>query len=606
MPHVRSLIAVVILVPQLLMAQSAMFRGGPDHRGEYAASGVPAFGGLAWRVQTSGPVRGSATIIGESAFIGSSDGHVYAIHVVTGDVRWRRNLSSPVMSTPAVYRDLVLVGTYDGTMHALRARTGNSVWQLKTGAATPLRWGFESGETWTSSATVLGGVAVFGARDGFVYAVNARTGARLWRYAAGARVVSSPAIADGMVFVGGQDGVLHAIDFVSGRARWRFETEGTKLQSGNFGFDRTTIQSSPAVGHGLVFFGARDGWGYAVDAATGRERWRVDHKVSWINTSPAISDGMVYVGSSDGRFIQALDATTGGERWRAPSQNIVWSSPAVDRERVYIGEGDGTLYAFDKKTGREAWRYRAGGRIMSSPVVEGNRVIFGSDDGGVYAVKAAASPEAALRRAVFWDSSMTRLPLSANHERLKTYLVGRGYTLLDAAALGTFLAERVRDRAPSVVLFAIDHVPASVAPVAADTVLLRRYLNAGGSVVTFGAPPRIAPADMRSLLDLQRDAPTRIIGVRYTRGNFDPLGVTPNALGERLGFSDWYLDNWGAMPQDVTTVFATDEHGNAAAWIKNFGGPNGTGFIRLPAGDGSPGRPLDFILIQSIAELRPR
>lgn len=191
MSQIRRMIAVVALIaPMPLLAQSVMFRGGPDHRGEYLAPGVPAFGGLAWRVQTLGPVRSSPTIVGETAFIGSSDGHVYAIDVSSGDVKWRRHLSSPVMSTPAVYRDLLLVGTYDGTMHALRTRTGNSAWQHKTGAPAALRWGFESGETWTSSATVLGGVAVFGARDGFVYAVNARTGARLWRYAAGARVVS--------------------------------------------------------------------------------------------------------------------------------------------------------------------------------------------------------------------------------------------------------------------------------------------------------------------------------------------------------------------------------------------------------------------------------
>jgi outer membrane protein assembly factor BamB len=581
-----------------------MFRGAAEHRGEYAGTGPAAFGGLQWRVQTLGPVRSSPTIVGQTVYVGSSDGHLYAIDLKSGDVMWRRNLESPVTSTPAIDNARLIVGTYDGTFHALHLTTGESAWTFKTGAPVALRWGFESGETWTSSPTVLSGVVVFGARDGNVYAVDASSGSEKWRHRAGTRVVSSPAIANGTVFVGSQDGVFHALDFATGKPKWRFEIEGTKLKSGDFGFDRTTIQSSPAVANGVVYFGARDGWWYALDAATGKERWRFDHKVSWINTSPAISDGLVYVGSSDAHFVQAVDVSTGTERWRTATTGIVWASPAVDAERVYVGEGDGTFYALEKKTGKEVWRYRAGARIISSAVVHDGRVVFGSDDGGVYAINGAA-PNAGLRRAVFWDSAFVRVPLSAANDRLRAYLAGRGYEVLDAANLARFMTERVRDRAPSVVVFAIDHIPATVAPVAADTVLFRRYLNGGGTVVTFGAPPLIAPLNLQSLLGLQRDAAPNLIGVRYTRGNFDPLGVKPTALGKRLGLADWYIDNWGALPEDVTTVLAHDEQGNAAAWVKNYGGATGTGFIRFYAGDGSPGRPQNFISVQTIAELRP-
>jgi outer membrane protein assembly factor BamB len=530
---------------------------------------------------------------------------VYAIDLPSGEVKWRRNVESPVMSTPAVDNGLVLVGSYDGTMRALRAASGDVAWTFRTQQPVALRWGFESGETWTSSATIAGGAAVFGARDGNVYAVNATSGTQKWRYSTGARVVSSPAIANGVVVVGSQDGVLHAIDITSGKAKWRFATEGTKLESKNFGFDRTTIQSSPAVANGVVYFGARDGWWYAVDIATGKERWRVDHKVSWINTSPAVSDGLVYVGSSDAHFVQAVDAASGDERWRTPTTGIVWASPAVDDARVYIGEGDGTMYALDKKTGKEAWRYRAGARILSSAIVHDGRLIFGSDDGSVYAINAAASPNAALKRAAFFDTALTRAPLSTANDRLRAYLVSRGYELLDANALASFMAQRASDRTPSVVVFAIDHIPATVAPVAADTVLFRRYLNAGGSAVMFGPPPLIAPLSMQNLLGLVRDAAPKLIGVRYTRGNFDPLGVKPTALGRQLGLPEWYIDAWGAVPEDVTTVLAYDEQGNAASWIKTFGGPPGTGFIRFFAGDGAAGRPVNWVNVQAIAERRP-
>ncbi|HEV8364751.1 MAG TPA: PQQ-binding-like beta-propeller repeat protein, partial [Gemmatimonadaceae bacterium] len=184
--------------PVSLAAQSGMFRGGAEHRGEYTGPGVPAFAGLQWRVQTLGPIRGSPTAVGQTVYVGSSDGSVYAIDLPSGEVKWRRNVESPVMSTPAVDNGLVLVGSYDGTMRALRAASGDVAWTFRTQQPVALRWGFESGETWTSSATIAGGAAVFGARDGNVYAVNATSGTQKWRYSTGTRVVSSPAIANGV------------------------------------------------------------------------------------------------------------------------------------------------------------------------------------------------------------------------------------------------------------------------------------------------------------------------------------------------------------------------------------------------------------------------
>ena len=72
-----------------------------------------------------------------------------------------------------------------------------------------------------------------------------------------------------------------------------------------------------------------------------------------------------------------------------------------------------------------------------------------------------------------------------------------------------------------------------------------------------------------------------------------------------MGFPDWWLDNWGADAEDVTSVFAYDEQGQAAAWVKRYGGPVGTGFIRVFAGDARE-HPQLMSVLQTAAELRPR
>jgi WD40 repeat protein len=402
------------------------------------------------------------------------------------------------------------------------------------------------------------------------------------------------------------DGTLYALELTSGRLVWRFDTEGHTLDSGKFGFDRRTIQSSPAVVNGTVFVGSRDGHLYAVDAETGRKRWTTDHEMSWVNSSPAVAGGLVFAGSSDNRFVQAVDAGTGKERWRIPTERLVWSSPAVAGDFVYVGDATGTLYALDRATGAERWRYRSGRRIYSSPVLAGGLLYIGNDDGAIYALHGGT---AGLRRAVFWDSAYAKANRVAAHSEIRGYLAERGYEVLDASALARFLVERLGDRAPSVVVFAMDHLPATVAPTAADTVLFRRYLEAGGKAVWLGTPPYVWPKDVRTgdveYIQVNRAAGGRLLGVDHTSSNFDTYGASATAAGRRWGVSGWWDANWAVDSSAVSETLGLDERGLAAAWVKRYGGPPGTGFVRI-SGSGANGGPNpDFAAIQAVAEYRP-
>jgi outer membrane protein assembly factor BamB len=587
----------------------AMFRGDAAHSGTYRTAALEHFGGLQWRVQTGGMVHSSATLDAGTVYIGSGDGRLYALDARTGEARWEFPTGRAVSSTPAVAEGLVFAGSRDNVFWAVDAGSGKQRWRLETGPDMPLPWGFETGDLYTSSPAYDGGTVFFGSGDGQVYAVEAGSGEVRWRFATGGRVRSSPAIAGGRLYVGSADGTLYALDLRTGREVWRFDTEGHKLESGTFGFDRRTIQSSPAVADGRVFVGSRDGFLYAVDAATGRRLWRVDHQMSWVNTSPAVVDGVVFAGSSDERFLQAVDAGTGRELWRVATERPVWSSPSVAGPMVYVGDGSGTIYAVDRASGKERWRYKAGRRIFSSPVVHQGTLYAGNDDGGVYAVRAGVAP---LRRAVFWDSSLVRASRVVTHVELRDYLAERGYEVLDGKALGRFLQERLRDRSPSVVVFSIDHLPPSVAPVAADTVLFRRYLDAGGKVVWPGIPPMIWPRDPRTgegtdYIQIDRPGTSRLLGVDHARSNFDNYGAVVTAEGRRWGLSGWWDSNWGVDPAGVSETLALDDNGLASSWVKRYGGPPGTGFVRVYGGTWSAGGPTaNLAAVQAVADYMPR
>jgi eukaryotic-like serine/threonine-protein kinase len=570
------------------------FHGGAEHRGVYDATAGSVVQGIQWAVPTKGDIVSSPVIAGQTVYIGSSDGRLYAIDVTSGQQLWAFDAGSPVQSSAAVDERRVYFGARNGVYFAVNAGTGMLEWRFNTGKEIPLIWGHESGDYYVSSPVSADGVVVFGSGDGKVYALASRTGREIWHAQTQGRVRTSPAVSGGAVYVGSMDGRVYAFDLHTGRELWRYETEGVALQSADFGFDRRTIQSSPAVADGAVYIGSRDGGLYAIDAASGKLRWRASHGTSWIITTPSANDGKVYVGSSDGAFVQALSASDGKEVWRQKIGTVIWSSLAISGDRLFFGDRAGRICAVDRQNGELQWTFRTGDTILSSPAVAKNLIVVGSGDGHIYALRVGV---AAVHRGVFADAAKVK-EATFGGELLSQYLEHRGYEALDSEKLAAFLRQRIADREPSVLVFASD------APdvLASSESLLVEYLKTGGKVVWPGIPPLLWPADPATgkragLKSLDWAATTRLLQVDHTRAIFDSRGVNATPVGRIWGLAEHWHDGWGIDPAGVTTVLGLDEWGLAAAWARNYGGPAGTGFVRVPAGD-----PLSVYLA---AEFRP-
>ncbi|HVT39773.1 MAG TPA: PQQ-binding-like beta-propeller repeat protein [Gemmatimonadaceae bacterium] len=589
-----------LLAARAAWPQVAMFRGTAAHAGVFAGANGLSLGGLQWRFETAGDVISSPVISGATVYIGSNDGRLYALALATGAVKWVFDAGSPIPTSPAVSSGAVFFGARDGTYYSVDQATGQRRWSFKTGSELPWPWGHESGDHYLSSPSLDAGAVIFGAGDGNVYALDAATGKERWHVHTEGRVRSSPAIDRGRIFVGSADGVLYALDAATGATAWRYRTEGASLSSKDYGFDRRTIQSSPAVADGIVFVGARDGFLYAVDAATGKLRWRADNKVSWVNASPAIADGVVYSATSDGHFVQAIDASSGNELWRAPTDVPAWSSPSIAGTMLYGADWAGRIHALDRKTGKEAWFFRTGAAVFSSPAISGDLLVVGSTDGSVYALR--LSDRAPIQRAVFFDSAYLKAGRNTKALELAQYLSRRGYEIVDAPALTAFLRARTADRAPSVVVFAIDHLPPAADSGSDGKPLLRRYLDAAGKVVWTGILPKLWPADPSTgkaggLGAIDWGAGDRLLGVPFRAAIFDQRGIRRTSSGARWGLPARWREAWGVDPSGVTEVLGLDDWGLAAAWVKSYGGEPGTGFVRVPADD--------MITVYLAAEYRP-
>jgi outer membrane protein assembly factor BamB len=96
-------------------------------------------------------------------------------------------------------------------------------------------------------------------------------------------------------------------------------------------------------------------------AWVGRKHALSRMRFDWI-TTPVATGGMVYFGSSADHKVYALDAATGQERWSFLTEGPVRLAPAVWKDRVLFGSDDGTLYCLDRETGKTVWTRTAGPR----------------------------------------------------------------------------------------------------------------------------------------------------------------------------------------------------------------------------------------------------
>lgn len=568
---------------------SPMFRRSATHAAPLETRGLEILGGVAWRFATGGAVRSTPALAGGALYFGSTDGTLYAVSAADGVPQWSFEAGAAIVSSPAVTGSRVVFSDRANAMYGLDRQSGTEVWRVSGGPDRPLPWGWEGWDYVNSSGVVVADPrsadaewVVIGNGDGYVYALRAEDGEIQWRYEVGARVRSTPAVWEGMVFVGGGDGFVYALDLEDGSLRWRFETAGASMNPADFGFDRTQIYSSPAVANGVVYVGSRDASLYAIDARTGEGLWHREDGSAWVISSPAVASGRVYAGRSSSGNLWAHDAGTGADLWVRSTGDWIQGSPEIADGVVHVGNREGWVFAFSAEDGRELWRYRTGDAVYSSPVVADGRLYVGSDDGHLYALEAGSR---AAHTAVFWDDSLMAVSTWGNdeaHRTVATYFAERGYELLDGPGLERFMSARNEDRAPSVIVFAMDALPPSVASAGSDRSLFRRYLDAGGKAVWLGFPPLLIERDETgSFQGVDRARPSQLLSVDMGPWNDDVYDAQPTPAGRDWGLDRSWMSSPSATRESVDVVLAVDEVGAPAFWVKTYGGSEGSGFVSM-------------------------
>jgi alcohol dehydrogenase (cytochrome c) len=294
---------------------------------------------------------------------------------------------------PVIYQGILYATTHVSTF-AIDAYTCKKLWGHEH-----ILQGAEMNAT-NKGVAIAGGRVVRGTQDGFLYALDARTGALLWERqiadpSVGAGVGAAPLIWNGMVFMGnaggdwGIQGAVMAFRLEDGEKIWQFDTRPTGDEIGAHTWEKP----------GSAFHGGGAAWtAYALDRASATLFVPVG------NAGPdfyaAARPGANLFTSS----VVALDARTGKLKWWHQLRPHDWHDydttvvslfDANGRALVATAGKDGVLHVLERGDGKLAFKLPVTTTLnQEAPLTpEGVRVcpVFGVQWNG-----AAYSPQTGL------------------------------------------------------------------------------------------------------------------------------------------------------------------------------------------------------------------
>ena len=214
-------------------------------------------GGEIWKRRVESPMSSSPAIMGNRAFLTSTNNDFFAIDIDTGEIIWNdqalaetaRVLSSP---SPAVNQDILAVGYSSGELIAYLPANGRRLWSdtlTSTGRYTPL----SAINDIAGKPSIQDGVVYAASHSGVLTAIDARSGARIWSKSFGSR--QGPVIGGEYLFVVGTGGKVACFNKIDGKLAWTRDLP--EFKDGNR--ENRIVWTGPVLASGRLVVVSSDG-----------------------------------------------------------------------------------------------------------------------------------------------------------------------------------------------------------------------------------------------------------------------------------------------------------------------------------------------------------
>lgn len=309
----------------------------------------------------------SPQLVDGTFYFHEGPGRLHAVDAASGEQQWFFLPEEGTISSIDVVDGTVYATTTATELYVLDAASGEEQWHFDYDRDEYYNgWG---------GAEVEDGTIYMGSTSGDLFALDTASRDLQWHTEIDTHLLL-PEIVDGSTAYFGSREAMYAIDVASGEERWRIENGPVQIEAMVDG----TIY---AMGGGVL---------YAMDADSWEERWRFDAGETYTNDSAAtIADGTVYVGS---KYLYAVDAASGEQQWRFETEDRGWGGAAPGHKSLTVG--DGTVYigdvnalvAVDAASGEQEWRFETRWEVDWLPAVEDGIVYVGESI--LYAVDIAS------------------------------------------------------------------------------------------------------------------------------------------------------------------------------------------------------------------------
>jgi outer membrane protein assembly factor BamB len=260
-------------------------------------------------------------------------------------------VTAPVADATAVYAGANSASGPGGCVFALDGATGQLKWQSQR----PIMAGslpLLAGKLVVAAVNEAPALAIVG--------LDAETGQRKWRISVAGTTTTPPALVGDLVYVSGGSS-LRAIQASTGRARWKVDRQPLAVATG-------------AAGTFVTF--AQDDTTTALDPRDGKQKWATP-----LGTRSAVVKAVttsVVVLENSPNDLYGLDAASGRQLWEMNMPGSDNSTLAVAGDELYLSADDGKAYAMDAKTGRIRWSKTIGLTLGPAPMIVNAEVLFAS------------------------------------------------------------------------------------------------------------------------------------------------------------------------------------------------------------------------------------
>ncbi|MBI1901348.1 MAG: PQQ-binding-like beta-propeller repeat protein, partial [Planctomycetia bacterium] len=321
----------------------------------------------------------------------------------TDNVRWRAEIKGEGSSSPIVVGECVFVTSAEElgarrSIHCLDRATGKTRWSRTIEHDDPEVASSLTGHA--ASTPACDGkrvVAWFGRAGLFAWDLS---GKQLWHVEVG-ELESELGFASSPIFYGdlvilvcdhdgdrfrSQDSFLLAVDAATGKERYKIARDGL--------FRSWSTPILVPVGDDRVelVVAAQDEV-RAYQPKSGELLWRVTVLTSWVTPSPVFADGLLF--ATSGRSGPLLAIRPGGTG-DVTKTHVAWShatggpyvcSPVAYDGHLYVHDETGVLSCFEAKTGKLRYRERLEGKFYASPIAGDGKLYATNEEGTTYVVK---------------------------------------------------------------------------------------------------------------------------------------------------------------------------------------------------------------------------